>query len=228
MKKREIGIFVCTFGILLGVAIGSTAVSDEVSVKITRQRESGKQPKPVKSKLGDVKKCWLCGDSNRSLMGYFRKFDDLGIICVNNWYVLDLKVHSREEGEDTGGTRTGYTGTGEGGCSFSSEQMTDRGISKVKVTHGEDGIFDVKKVQGHLCQTCLDKLLATMETYGEEGEPCDLCLVDFQTLELYPLQEHNVSCFIRDYYVEIDADREKTKVLAFYAPKLEDAERPAE
>ena len=185
MKKRAIGILICTFGILLGVAIGSTAVSDETPVKITQQWESGKQPKPVKSKLGDVKKCWLCGDSNRSLMGYFRKFDDLGIICVNNWYVLNMKVHSRE-----------------------------------------DGIFDVKKVQGHLCQTCLDKLLATMETYGEEGEPCDLCLVDFQTLELYPLQEHNVSCFIRDYYVEIDADREKTKVLAFYAPKLEDAERP--
>lgn len=52
--------------------------------------------------------------------------------------------------------------------------------------------------------------------------------MDFETLELYSLQEHNVSCFIRDYYVEIDADKEETKVLAFYAPKLEDGERPGE
>ena len=55
-KKREIGILVCTFGILLGIGIGSTAVSDEEPVKIVQLWEGGEQPKPVKSKLSDVKK----------------------------------------------------------------------------------------------------------------------------------------------------------------------------
>ena len=36
--------------------------------------------------------------------------------------------------------------------------------------YGENSIFDVKKVQSHLCQTCLDKLLEVMDSYGEEGE----------------------------------------------------------
>ena len=43
-----------------------------------------KKPESVKSKLKDPDKCYLCGYDNRSLMGLFRKYDDLGIICVNN------------------------------------------------------------------------------------------------------------------------------------------------
>ena len=48
-------------------------------------------------------------------MGYFRQFDDLGIISVNQWYVLDIGILPHEEdGADTSGTRTAMTGTGEG------------------------------------------------------------------------------------------------------------------
>lgn len=54
----------------------------------------------------------------------------------------------------------------------------------------DDDVFDVVKEKDHLCQTCLDKVLEVMEVYAPENEPArprDLCLVDFQTLELYSL-----------------------------------------
>lgn len=95
--------------------------------------------------------------------------------------------------------------------------------------YGTDSIFDVKKVQSHLCQTCLDKLLEVMESYGEERKESrakDVCLVDFQTLELYSLQEHYISHYIRDYYVQIDGrDGEELEVIGIYAPVLENGER---
>ena len=113
------------------------------------------------------------------------------------------------------------TGTGEGGDFFSSTQTPSRGISTVEVSYGEDSILDVEKAKTTLCQDCLDKLLAVMETYGPEGEepkPWDLCLVDFQTLELYSLQEQYASYYIRDYYVRLDQTDDGMEVEAVYAP----------
>ena len=91
----------------------------------------------------------------------------------------------------------------------------------MKVSYGEDSILDVEKAKTILCQDCLDKLLAVMETYGPEGEepkPRDLCLVDFQTLELYSLQEQHASYYIRDYYVRLDQTDDGMEVEAVYAP----------
>lgn len=176
----------------------------------------------VQSELSDSEGCYLCGTAKESLMGYFRQFDDLGIISVNQWYVLDFGILPHEEdGADTSGTRTAMTGTGEGGDFFSSTQTPSRGISTVKVSYGEDSILDVEKAKAILCQDCLDKLLAVMETYGPEGEepkPRDLCLVDFQTLELYSLQEQYASYYIRDYYVRLDQTEDGMEVEAVYAP----------
>ncbi|MDO4275110.1 MAG: hypothetical protein Q4D16_15685 [Eubacteriales bacterium] len=237
MKKRYAGMvggIAFSLGILLGLAGGNQRGWQEATARGSSNQRTWerKQVSPAKSKLKDVKKCWLCGNDNRSLMGYFRKFDGLGIICVNNWYVLDMRIRNQGDNgeftEGSGGTHSGYTSTGEGGCVFSTEQMSDRGLSRTKITYGEDGIFDIKNVQKHLCQTCLDKLIAAMESYGYENEkaaPKDLCIVDFQTLELYSLQEHNISHFIRDYYVQMDVDEEEATVMAVYAPVLENGEK---
>ena len=57
----------------------------------------------------------------------------------------------------------------------------------------------------------------------------DVCLMDFQTLELYSLQEHYISHYIRDYYVQIDGlDGEELEVIGIYAPVLENGERTAD
>lgn len=182
-----------------------------------------KELPPAQSELSDPEGCYLCGTAKESLMEYFRQFDDLGVISVNQWYVLDFGILPHEEdGADTSGTRTAMTGTGEGGDFFSSTQTPSRGISTVEVSYGEDSILDVEKAKAILCQDCLDKLLSVMETYGPEGEepkPRDLCLVDFQTLELYCLQEQYASYYIRDYYVRLDQTEDGMEIEAVYAPE---------
>lgn len=108
----------------------------------------------VQSELPDPEGCYLCGTAKESLMGYFRQFDDLGIISVNPWYVLDLGILPHEkDGTDTSGTRTAMTGTGEGGDFFSSTQTPSRGISTVEVSYGEDSILDVEKAKMFFART---------------------------------------------------------------------------
>lgn len=93
------------------------------------------------------------------------------------------------------------------------------------IDYGKDSIFDADSVKDDLCQKCLDKLLDVMGRYGsfsEAEQTRDLCLIDFQTMELYALQEHNRSYYIRDYYVWIDIEDNEAEVRAFYMPVLED------
>lgn len=237
MKKRNIGVLACAAGVMIGLGISrldvaGTLKKNPLEVHTLAER---KFPKAVESRLKEEKKCWLCGSDDRSLMGYFRKMDDLGIICTKNWYVQDMRIRNHDEegnligAQESSGMR--FSGGGEGGCFFRAEQMPDYGMSEVSVSYGEDSIFDVKTVQEHLCQTCLDKLVKSMEVYCEELEkpqPHDLVLVDFQTLELYSLQEHKGGYFIRDYYVEIEPKEDSVEVKAFYCPKLDNGKKEGE
>ena len=237
MKKGYVGLLACASGILIGLGISRLDLTGYLEK--TQEQEyhpvERKVPESVESKLKDPKQCWLCGSDERSMMDYFRKFDDLGVICTNHWYVMDMHIRNHDEDGNLTGPQgnghMGYTGTGEGGCFFHTEQMSDYGISEVSVDYGEDSIFDVKKVQNHLCQECLDKLVESMEVFCEETQkpkPRDLVLVDFQTLELYAIQEHNAGYFIRDYYVEIESEEDGVEVKAFYCPKLNNGRKDGE
>ena len=42
------------------------------------------------------------------------------------------------------------------------------------------------------------------------------CVVDFETLELYPLQKHNRGYFVRDYWVDIEQNGEEIEIQVFY------------
>ena len=240
MKKCVIIFVLCVISCGIGVGIGHGAFHASEKGGNNKKRLITDQNRgewgeikhdSVKSKLADKGKCWLCGNDNHSLMGYFRKFDDIGIICTNSWYVLDFKVVNHdEEGNriNADGGRLGWVANGKEECSFETDQMQDRGISDVKVEYGSKSYFDASKIKNHLCQGCLDKVLNVMETYGykdEAAKPRDICLVDFQTLELYPVQEHNLSYFIRDYLVQIDNHKEKTEVQVIYAPVLDQGNR---
>ena len=205
MKKGYVGLLACASGILIGLGISRLDLTGYLEK--TQEQEyhpvERKVPESVESKLKDPKQCWLCGSDERSMMDYFRKFDDLGVICTNHWYVMDMHIRNHDEDGNLTGPQgnghMGYTGTGEGGCFFHTEQM--------------------------------DKLVESMEVFCEETQkpkPRDLVLVDFQTLELYAIQEHNAGYFIRDYYVEIESEEDGVEVKAFYCPKLNNGKKDGE
>jgi len=146
-----------------------------------------------RSKVKDQADCYLCGDNERSLMGMYRNYDDLGIVSVNHWYVEDLRIRNRDDRGNltgpSGSVNITYSGTGEGGDFFYCSPMGDRGISKVRVSYGEDSILDGALAGELLCQECLDKLEEITETCVPEGESPkarDLFLVDFRHWNCIP------------------------------------------
>lgn len=226
MKRKHLilaaGIF-CA-GCFVGAMFPKKVIGNFMAQEETRRWEFV-TPEPAESHLKDKKKCWMCGNDDRSLIDLFRGSDDLGILCVNNWYVLAMNIRSLDkDGQPlpTSGMSLGMTTTGEGGCVFKTETNPDRGISQVTVEYRKNSNFDVEKVQDNLCQTCLNKLLEVMEVYGNKEDdlvPRDLCLIDFQTMELYSLQDFHITYFVRDYYVQIESGEEK-QITAVYAPDI--------
>ena len=98
MKKGYVGLLACAAGILIGLGISRLDLTGYLEK--TQEQEyhpvERKVPELVESKLKDPKQCWLCGSHERSMMGYFRKFDDLGVICTNQWYVMDMHIRNHD------------------------------------------------------------------------------------------------------------------------------------
>ena len=67
----------------------------------------------------------------------------------------------------------------------------------------------------------MDKIIRTLgglDALYRSEKPYDLCLVDFQTSEIYSLQQASRRAIIRDYYIDIDVFDEQIDVTAIYAP----------
>lgn len=243
MLKRMTAILAGTVCLVIGSMGGywlrDTGITetDASETEVAESMPWAYKPQPAaKSRLKNLEECYLCGSSAQSLMDLFQKYEDLGVICVNDWYVLDMRIRNHDDDGNLTGAQGHINitsgGLGQGKHSYYCSPNSDRGISDVTIYDGDDDVFDVARVKGHLCQTCLDKVLGVMEVYAPENEPArprDLCLVDFQTLELYSLQGDYSAYTVRDYYVQIDDSREgEVRISAFYTPVLENGHKAEE
>ena len=177
----------------------------------------------LESKLENIEKCYLCGNTDRSLMGYYRQFDTIGIIGLNEWYVLDLrlKAHDENGNEIAESGSNGISGGCTQGVCFEVDSMASRGMSRATVSSEKE--FDATCIQDNLCQGCLDKVTATLERYCKEGAKetfNPFVLVDFETLEIYLLQGNYTGMSVRDYWVEVEVVDGETKVDAYYLPHI--------
>lgn len=204
--------------VILVMLIGAAYFKDELYEKWLRS--NGREDVSLAgldSKLEDQESCFLCGYSNQSLMGYYRKFDTIGLISLNDWYVLDFRLKNYDENgvEDTDARNGSSTFGNTGEIIYHCESSPKSGMAFVDVTLQEDYRLDVEFIQNNLCQECLDKIVESLEYTkwkNEKKEAVPLCLVDFETLEIYSLQGWHKGCRIREYWVEIHSDDEENKV----------------
>lgn len=86
---------------------------------------------------------------------------------------------------------------------------------------GEGESLNVESLKNRICQSCLDKIIGALggpAVLDKSEKICDLCLIDFQTLEIYPLQCSDRGFIIRDYYIDISISEDQIEVTAIYAP----------
>ena len=204
--------------ILCLCAVGIAQILSE-----NRTEEEIGQSEQTKSTLTDISDCRLCGNADFSLSTLFQEKDALGVICVNNWSILEMDILKQDEEkavETEGQTSISTVFSGEEECTFREELNQERRVLKTEVKYGTESAFDKREAEKRLCQNCLEKLLPLMQGYGKEEDVLhDLCLIDFQTMELYSLQGNEVSYYIRDYYVQAENSREGMELLAVYVPK---------
>lgn len=178
----------------------------------------------AKSKLEDIDTCCLCGSNDRSMMDYYRKFDTLGLISVNDWYVLDFKTKEYEEDHQYGLDKsyTSITTGNTGEIIYDAEEIPFRGMASIEITLPEHCSVNIDFLQENLCQECLDKILESMKNSKwkrEKKEPIPLCLVDFETLEIYSLQDWHVGQAIRDYWVKMTYNNRDVALEVYYLPE---------
>lgn len=203
IKKSHLWIGV---GIMLSIIVITYFRQDLFDIWQRKQGRENVTYEGIKSVLEDNTECYLCGNNDRSLMGYYRKFDTLGLILLNDWYVVDFGLKEYDEQgnplkSDSAHTSTQITNTGE--VSIMTSSSSNRGMASINVSLPEDYRPD-KKIWKY-----------------EKKQAIPLCLVDFRTLEIYSLQDWHVGCSIRDYWVDMEYDEEKVAVNAYYLPTRE-------
>lgn len=170
-----------------------------------------------KSKLKDISTCYLCGLNNESLMGVFQGSDDIGIISLLDWYIVELRLDSYK---DSKGSQITYTNTG--GTFYSTGGSPSRGMANAEIMLPDTYKLDMNFLAEHLCQKCLDKITESLRYSKweyEEKKVIPLCIVDFQTLEIYSLQDYYAGCMVRDYWINMEYEENEIRVEAFYVPE---------
>lgn len=183
-----------------------------------------------RSELLQPRQCYLCGNQEKSRITRYQGCDALGLISMNDWSVIifQLKIYDAD-GNDI--TDTGHTGTLYGhtdDLSWLSSGDPSRGMAKISLTFPENARINEDFLRQHLCQSCLDQAAASLTVWKgveEEKEPIPFCLVDCQTLKLYPLQDWYAGYFIRDYWIDLKTEDNGLSVRAYYLPKTEEKER---
>lgn len=173
------------------------------------------------SELDNTDECYLCGSSDASMMDYYKKFDTIGIIGLNQWEVIDLRLKEYDsEGNYIEKEGTTSCQSSSQGVETDIDATPSRGMASATVK-SIDGMFDESTVREYLCQNCLDKVVATLEreTVNGEKEFLPFCIVDFKTLELYPVQKAGQSYFVRDYWVQIESSNDTADIEVFYLPE---------
>ena len=212
-----IGLIFCIMIFLLFWKTGDSTAESTVDHNNTSYMEYGQ----IESKLQDKNSCYLCGNAPESLMGYYRQFDTIGIIELNEWYVLDLRLQEYDEnGKPIAvSSSTSYSSGNTGAMNYSVNATPSRGITRATLSSNASP-FVHTLTQNHLCQQCLDKVAETLNGHFVKGQEYYLpfCLVDFSTLELYPMQKANIAYFVRDYWVELNHTDDHIEVKAYYLP----------
>ena len=136
MKKHnmKVSVFVYLLGgivimsmILVGISTGLDHVKGTVFPE--RRAESGS----VMSSLDDISECSLCGSKGWGMVQYLKGCDDLGIICLNSGYVMEMYLCNSAPLETP---IMSYVNTGEQGYRFERTNYTDHCISEISICLG--------------------------------------------------------------------------------------------
>lgn len=176
-----------------------------------------------RSELKDSDQCYLCGEHTGKHTDACRNPDTIALISLNDWTIVNFQINGQQaedrEEQDKRDSGTQYGKTEE--ISYLSNGNPDRGMAEIHVTLLNGCHINNDFLRQNLCQTCLDQITASLcfwKWEQEKKEAVPLCLIDFQTFEIYPVQDWYRAYFIRDYWIQMDFEENSISLNAFYLP----------
>ena len=151
--------------------------------------------------------CYLCSDNAESKLTRYWGHNNLGLVNVNTFDVVELEINRYDHSgnrimDATGAMRMGLVDIG--GISFSCRSDPDRSFASASFTHNGEEI-DGDKIACFLCQTCLDNFA---KEYIVEDAVFPIAIVDFSDRTLTPLQEKITGFAHSDYLAHFDFEED--------------------
>ena len=166
--------------------------------------------------------CAVCGLSEDSPMSRYSHSASIGLLHLGTLEVYDTGVRIFS---DDGREMLSRDGVSFGFCNFGEaygyahiSSMPNRGIATVDITYGTSDKIDFAYLEENLCPDCMDKILEGCRESGE-NECRNIFLIDFRTMEFYPLPGDVVSFMRGDYYFHLDHKKGRDAVLIVYVPE---------
>lgn len=140
-------LFWCTILLAISFLIGY-AIHHRIFLTHSLKADAPKERTEItfddlQSNLKDISTCYLCGSSDYSMMDYYRKFDTVGLISLNDWYVLDFQLKAYDENGNEIPNKTGsnilFGNTGK--ITYSSHGDVSRGMAEIDITLPENYKF---------------------------------------------------------------------------------------
>lgn len=165
--------------------------------------------------LQKKEKCALCGDEKNSLKSIYGGVKGIGLICLNDWQVVQV-LSTDEEQLQCGGMS--YMNNKEGDYSIQIEHVVERRVSLVDYTAGKHNRPDMKKMSEILCVECMQEVKEAVTIQGEHGnrKPKAVCMVEFSTMKLYSIQQNFQYYVFGDYYVQAECKKKKINLTVFH------------
>lgn len=173
----------------------------------------------INSKLERDEDCYLCGENDYNFTREYQNAETIGVISLNDWYVLDFPVSSSSETENEERSDSCLLLGKTGEMRYSVRSSFAGAKTSVEIMFPDKCKLKMEPVREHLCQSCLDKVSASLEFQkwkNEKKEAIPICLVDFKTLDIYSLQEWNISCKIRNCLVEMNREGNKMIINLYF------------
>ena len=98
-------------------------------------------------------------------MSYYTNFDTIGLISLNDWYVIDfpLKNYDENGNEIESAASTSFLSGNTGEIAYSSDGTPSRGMASIDVTLPENYEVDTNVLEKLFTEACT-KILAKQKT----------------------------------------------------------------
>lgn len=149
--------------------------------------------------------CCICGlNAERNILRAYDSVNGLGLFNVNTVQLYDMGIDINSNFTDTGSS-TRITGN------ITTSTIHERRICEIAFEEENNVKLDYDIISNLYCEKCLQLILSDENNKS-------LVLIDYQTKEIYPINEKMKMHFMRDFCIIQHRQKKTVNLMVIYTP----------